>query len=165
MSNAHDPKVQFTFSPSLDRYIPEAELADAAGWVKEKIIAQANLEGSIDIVTETGLIRIVDELIPWVQNLCFDAPVKLLESDTVQVGYFSRPGQIQLATHDGMVDISGDHIDPGRMAQDTLCAALIACGDRFLEFATKAKGADPDYMSQVDYVRRFQAKAHDAFAE
>lgn len=138
--------VTFDFS----RYYTETELANAAPELLDGIRRGSTIDGSIDIGGPgRPTVRIADELVPCVQNLCFRAVATLSTGSPAEVPYFTRQGMITLTPAGGETEVSGDRVDPARYPTGPLCTALVACGERFLEFARTVKSADADYLAGV----------------
>jgi hypothetical protein len=167
LTTADTPDVSVTFAVTFDyqRYYAEAELA--APDVVDRIRAGSTIEGSVDIAGDGETVtRIVDELAPWIQNLCFRAVPTLAAGEPTRVLYFSRSGFLDLAPRDDVIELSGDKNPDATYPRRPLLDALVECGSRFLAFAETVKRDDVDYMANVDYVRQFEeparAAAHEA---
>jgi hypothetical protein len=64
--------VKFTITLDHQYFYTEEEIQNADAELSDKIGKAALIEGSIDIIyTNAPENRIIDELAPWIQNLCF----------------------------------------------------------------------------------------------
>jgi len=143
--------VAFAVTFDFSRFYTEAELAVAAPELLDDIRRASTIDGSIDIESpgRTG-VRVADELVPCVQNLCFRAVATLSTGNPAEVPYFARQGLVSLTPVGDETEIAGDRVDPARYPTGPLCAALVACGERFLDFARTLKSGDGDYLAAVE---------------
>jgi hypothetical protein len=156
-------EVSVTFAVTFDfeRYYTEAELSAAD--VVDRIRAASTIEGSIEIAGSGGPpITIVDELAPWIQNLCFRAVSTVASGEPAHVLYFSRSGFLDLVPRDDVVEVSGDKNPNAVYPRRQLLEALVECGSRFLAFAETTKHDDADYIGNLNYVRQFEEPARAA---
>lgn len=160
---AESEAVSVTFTITFDfmRYYTEDELGGTN--VAARLRYASTIEGSIDIARSgSPTVRVVDELAPWVQNLCFRAVPNLATGEPVQVLYYSRSGHVDLVPKGDEIEISGDKVPTSAFPGRALTQALVDCGGRFLAFAKEAKGTDPDYMANIDYIGGFEGSARAA---
>jgi hypothetical protein len=162
----NDAPVLVTFGVTFDysRWFDETELGAAMaapqGGLRDRLRRARTLEGFIDIAAEGApTTRIVDELAPWVQNLCFIAVPRLAAGQATEVHYFSRSGTLHLRPDGERVELAGDRNPAALYELQPLMKALVDCGRRFIAFAEVAKGDDADYIGNLNYVRRFEASA------
>lgn len=164
--DANHVDVTFTVTFDFERYYTEGELTSLAADLNPRIQGASTIEGSIDIAApDAPVTRIVDELAPWIQNLCFRAVLDLAADNPVRVQYFSRSGYLDLTPRGELVELSGDKNPPAAYPRQTLMSALVDCGERFLAFAQTIKGNDETYMANLNYVRGFEAASRAALAQ
>lgn len=159
--------VSVTFSVTFDyqRYYDEAELAAAAPELLARLRGASTLEGAFEITADAGpSVKIVDELAPWAQNLCLRAVPALAMAQPTRIQYFSQSGFLDLTPQGDAVVLSGDLTPSLTVPRMALAHALLGCGQRFIAFAAAVKGADADYMANLDYLRRFEEPAKQALA-
>jgi hypothetical protein len=159
--------VVVTFNVTFDftRYFSEAELADEEGALATLRSAR-RIEGSLDIAASGApTTRVIDELAPWVQNLCFRAVPPLAAGEPARVSYYSRSGSVLLTPRGDVVELSGDLNPAARYPKRALLVALVECGHRFLTFAAAVKRDSPDFMGNLNYIRRFEGPAREALAQ
>lgn len=157
-----------SFAITLDylRFYDEGALAALPPETLALLKGRPALEGMLVISPDAGdAVKIVDELEPWVQNLCFDAVARLCRGESVTVSYFSRAGLLTLTPQGDSVSLSGDLTPAARLPAAALLPQLYACGRRFIAFARSVKGDDEDYMANLDYVSGFEEPARRALSD
>lgn len=161
-----DPaKVNVSFSVTFDyqHYYSEEEITAANPELLKKIHEAKAIEGYIEISGDNLLTtRIIDELVPWMQNLCFRAIPNLCMGQPEKVLYFSRSGFLDLQPMDAEIKLSGNKNPEAIYPQKDLLQALWQCGKRFLKIMGDIKQSDPDYMANLSYIAKSEKAAHQA---
>lgn len=157
--------VGFALTLDYTTYVDELALSTAVEELIGLFAAGSALEGMLVISSGEGTeLRIIDELEPWVQNLCFDAVTRICAGESVTVRYYSRAGYLTLNPQDNQIHLSGDLTPAATFPRAELLKELFDCGCRFIDFAGSLKGSDEDYMANLDYVREFRQPARNALA-
>jgi len=155
--------VNFTITFDYQRFYTETELAGPGSELRARIAAARAVEGAIVLVAENQpTIEIVDELLPWVQNLFFRAVTQLANGEDVRVLYFSRSGFLDLQPVGDAVEVSGNKTASGVYPKSELLPALFACGERFDTVMREIKGDDVDFIGNLNYMRSFAEIAREA---
>jgi hypothetical protein len=158
--------VSFGITFDFIRYYNEGELAAAGSDLLTRLRAAPTLNGNIDIsAAGAATTRVIDDLAPWVQNLCYGAVATLAAGKPAQVLYFGRSGLLRLTPVDDKIELSGDLNPTARYPRHALMTALVDCGRRFVAFAERVKRDDADYMANLDYVRQFETAARAALKQ
>lgn len=164
-ASAHSPMVRFCVSFDGERFYGEPELAVPGTTGRAKAARTPDLEGALDIDTDVGAVRIADVLVPWIQNLCFGAVPALAQGSPVQIVYAASGGSIELTPRDGRIHLAGTRIPACSVPARPFLAALVACGDRFLDFANEVKREDREYLAQLVDLPRLRKAAAAALAK
>jgi hypothetical protein len=155
--------VTFTLTRDYQRFYTEAELAVPGSEARGGIASARTLEGAIVLAAENQpTIEIVDELLPWAQNLCFQAVSQLMNGQDVRINYFSRSGFLDLKLAGDTIQVSGNKTASAIFPKAELLPGLFACGERFDALLRDIKHGDVEVIGNLDYMRRFAEMARDA---
>ena len=156
--------VNFTITFNYQQFYTENEIYIPNSELRARIAKADTIEGAIMIADkDQPTIEIVDELLPWIQNLCFQAVTQLVNGEEVRVQYFSRSGFLDLKPVGDVVEISGNKTASGVYLKSELLPALLACGERFDAVMREIKGNDvDDIIGNLDYMRRFAEIARES---
>lgn len=168
MTSSPDARVTVRYAVTFDyrTFHGEDELSVPDSALVQRVRSKSILEGRVEISAPGQPdVRIADELVPWIQNLCFRAVPSLATGQPERIQYFSRSGYVLLTPSQDAVELSGDRDPHAVYPRKALLEALVDCGDRFLAFADAVKRDDADFMAQVNYARRFAAQAREALQD
>ncbi|MGC1303213.1 MAG: hypothetical protein WA840_12650 [Caulobacteraceae bacterium] len=140
--------VRFVVTFDYARYYSEEEVSRPGG-ARDRTARTTDLEGAVEIETPAGPVRIVDALVPWIQNLCYGAVPALAAGRPVHIDYAVMPGAIVVTPDSNWINLAGDRIPPVKVPARAFLEALVACADRFVIFANDVKGHDRDYLAQL----------------
>jgi hypothetical protein len=164
-SSAQTVAVTFAVTFNYLQFHDETELAAAGPALMTRLQATRNPEGALQIaLTGQPTVRILDELAPWMQNLCLRAVPALVAGEPYRVLYFSQQGYLDLSPQGQLVGLKGDLTPDATFPRLPLARALVECAERFLAFASRVKAGDAAYMANIDHIRRFLPPAHRALA-
>jgi hypothetical protein len=151
--------VGFTITFDQLRYFSEAELNVPNTTLWEKISSAPDLDGAIEILTDSGLVRITDVIAPWIQNMCYGSIPNLVKGIPELIIYAALPGSLKLTPLNDNIHLEGDYIVDSSIPKKLFLPALIACGDRFVKFITLVKRNDPEYLAQLSDFPALRNKA------
>jgi len=150
----------FTITFDYKRFYTESELSVPGSQLRTRVAAARAIEGAILLITENQpTIEIVDELLPWIQNLCFRAISQLIIDGEVRIQYFSRSGFIDLKLAGDVIEVKGNKTASAVFPKGEFLPALLACGERFDSLMREIKGNDPDVIGNLDYMKHFAEMA------
>ncbi|GAB2911086.1 hypothetical protein [Rheinheimera gaetbuli] len=155
--------INVTYSITFDyiKFYTEFEIANASQALLEEIAKKTSIDGCIKIngSDDTQVVSIVDELIPWIQNLCLRAIPDLSCDVPVSVNYFSRSGTLEIKPIGEQLKITGNLTGTATFPKVELLKALFFCGQRFIKTMREIKGNDAGYIANIEYVMRFVGPA------
>lgn len=150
--------VQFTITFDYQRFYAESEFSGSDSMPRNSLSKAPTVEGAIVLTSENQpTIQIVDELLPWIQNLCFRAVATLANGEPCRVPYYSRSGYLELKPVDNVVEVSGNKTESAVYPKRELLQELFACGKRFDSMMREIKGSDKTVIRNLDYMKRFSA--------
>ena len=157
--------ITVTFSITFDHklFISEKEIGGNDSLIS-KIQQTENLEGSISIVYEDKSILIVDELVPWIQNLCFVPIPNLVCGENAEINYFSREGVLHIENDGKMVTMSDRFNKSASYPLKEIILALMDCGNRFINTMRPIKQGDAVFIAELDRIFFFKQLADDSIA-
>jgi hypothetical protein len=153
-------KVTFRVRLDQDQLLDESQLRDTTDSEQAKLAATSAFQGVLEL-TDDGVpaVLIEDEIEAWVQNLCYDAVPRVLGGESFEILYFSYAGRVGLEPSGPGVTVRGDYIETAHFPIGTLLPALVSCGDRFVDWARKAKAEDASYLANLEYIAGFRPRA------
>ena len=154
--------VTYCITFDYNRFYSEQELKEGTPELLNELSHAPAIEGAIVIQTPENTVEIRDELLPWIQNVCFLAIPDLSEGEPVHIDYFSRSGYIDLTPSGGMVKITGNLIREITCPQQELLQQLFECGKRFIAYMKTVKKNDADFMANLNYIATLEAPARRA---
>ena len=154
-------KVTYYITFDYLRFYSEQELKEGTPELLNALSHASAIEGAIEIRTpeKTGEIR--DELLPWIENLCFAAIPEIAGGEVVHIDYFNHSGYIDLLPENGRVKITGNSIRELTCPQKELLQQLFDCGKRFILFMKTVKKHDADFMANLNYIATLEAPAQE----
>jgi hypothetical protein len=158
-------KVNVSFSITFDYqyYYTEEEITDSNPELLRRIYEAKAIEGAIDISCDNLLTtKIIDELVPWIDNLCFRYIPNLSVGKQERMLYFSRAGFLDLQPMGNEIKLSGNKNQEAIYPMKELLQALFDCGKRFLKVMGGIKQGDPDYMANLNYISKSEKAARKA---
>ncbi|PHN02176.1 hypothetical protein [Flavilitoribacter nigricans] len=154
--------VNFTITFDYQKFYKEEEFSQTESELRGKIASAKAIEGAVVLDAENQpTIEIIDELLPWIQNLCFRAVSQLMNGEEVRIHYFSRSGYLDLKPVGDNIEVSGNKTASGVYPKSTLLAALFACGERFDALMREIKSNDPNVIGNLNYMRQFAEMARE----
>ncbi len=122
-----------------------------------------DLEGAVIIECgEQPEVRIEDELLPTVQNVCFGCIPDLLAQEHVVVRYFGHYGYLRFDPEGAEELVSGDFVPKIRVPRVPFAQGLYACGGRFLDFLRQVYSDQPNFEADIDHVLELAKAAGEA---
>lgn len=161
MKQADQSSVTVTFSITFDtkKYYPETEITTSNPELSDTIRKAKTLEGAIEISYGDSNTKIIDELAPWILNLCFKPIPNLALGKEEQVRYFSRSGFLDLQPSGKEIRVSGNINPPATYPFKDLLHALVECGSRYMRIIGPLKKDDEHYMANLDYIAPHEESA------
>lgn len=90
------------------------------------------------------VVKADDEMPAIVQNLCFIAIPKLIDSKDIVIEHIDHYGNIKLTHELSNIIISGNDIPTIKVPRSELIPELYKCGQRFIQFLINLKGETED---------------------
>ncbi|AJC22308.1 hypothetical protein [Pandoraea pulmonicola] len=152
--------VAFRITFDHRRFYAEREVYAQDAALSAKVASTQDIHGAI-VMTNDGqpVLEIIDELLPWVQNLCFDAVSRLARGDEARVNYFSRSGWLALKPVGDEIEVTGSLTPAAKYSKAAFLPALLACGERFERAMRVLKKDDVAFIANLDYMRTFAESA------
>ncbi|MGV3591675.1 MAG: hypothetical protein ACO1PZ_08280 [Gammaproteobacteria bacterium] len=158
--------VNYSITFDYNRFYAESELKEAAPDLASRLAGASSVEGALELAAPgAATTRIVDELVPWIQNLCFAAIPDLVHGKSASVHYFSRSGVLELSPAGDRIDVKGSLVEGASYPARELLQALYDCGVRFVKHMESAKRDDAAYIANLNYLKQFAESARIALQE
>lgn len=158
--------VSYSITFDYARFYTESELGNAAPDLAGRLASASSVEGALELAAPgAGTTRVVDELVPWIQNLCFAAIPDLARGKSTSVHYFSRSGVLELSPAGERIDVKGSLVEGASYPAQELLQALYDCGMRFVKYMESAKRNDAAYIANLNYLKQFAEPARLALQE
>lgn len=154
MTQTHQLSVIVTFSVTFDykKYYPESDITPYNSILLDAIRNAKTIEGAIDISFGDKSTKIIDELAPWIQNLCFQPISNLCLGKEQKALYFSRSGFLDLQPLGKEIRLSGNKNPTEIYPFKELLHALVECGSRYMKIIGDIKQDDIHYMANLNYI-------------
>lgn len=120
------------------------------------------LEGAIVIEGAA----ILDELPSAVQRLCFESVIALVTPGAqYDYRYFTANQRAELEAGPASITLRGDDVPPREVPREALLPALLACGERFLQFVARlGEGGRAGSADELAHLQGFATRARAALA-
>ena len=158
--------VNYSITFDYIHFYTERDLMEAAPELLKKISVAPVIEGAITIRDHRNCtIEVIDELAPWIQNLCFRSVPNLSNEERVCINFFSRSGYLELTPFGDKVELKGSLTDDASYTTSELLHGLVECGKRFIECIGRIKKDDENYMANLNYIAKFEEPARLSLSE
>ncbi len=151
--------IEFCVSIGNDTCVEEDRIIAEPEHYYPQLAAVEERDGALDgaiVIRALGEpeVKVEDEIVAIVHNLCIRAIPDLVAGRHVVVPYFQYYGYLRLDPEDQDVLISGDFVPKVRINLRETTLGLYECGQRFLAFLLRYKEPDPAYVASIQDMMR-----------